>query len=507
MTVLTELEYKSIASSQIFPTTAYINGKATPSNSGNTFDSINPATGETIASISACDETDVDFAVLKAREAFESGIWSKTHPSERKQVLIKLCKLIKRNQHELAVLESLESGKPIAEIETVDIEETIHCIQWHAELIDKIYDQVAPTGDDVIAMVVRESIGVIAAVIPWNFPLLMAAWKLGPALASGNSLIIKPAQETSMATLRLAELATEAGIPDGVFNVVTGSGSTVGQALGLHNDIDMLSFTGSTAVGKTFLKYSGDSNLKEIVLECGGKNPCIVMDDADNLDVVAQHVTNAVFWNMGENCSSNSRLIVHQGIKPALLEKVQYRTQQWRTGDPLNPSNNLGAIVSEKHFHKIMGYIEQAKAEGANLVCGGNSFEVNGAGYFIEPTIFDNVTPDMSIASEEVFGPVLAIIEVNSAEAAVQVANDTIYGLTASIFSTNIKQAHRIAKSIRAGTVTVNTFGEGDISTPFGGFKQSGFGGRDNSIHAHDQYTQLKTIWIDISDQEVDALG
>ena len=506
MTLLTELEYKSIAASQIFPTAAYINGKAITAASGDTFDSINPATGETIVAISACGDADVDWAVLKAREAFEAGIWSKSRPSERKQTLIKLCKLIKRNQHELAVLESLESGKPIAEIETVDIPETIHCIQWHAELIDKIYDQVAPTADDVIAMVVREAIGVVAAVIPWNFPLLMAAWKLGPALASGNSLIIKPAQETSMATLRLAELATEAGIPDGVFNVVTGTGSSVGKALGLHPDIDMLSFTGSTQIGKQFLKYSGDSNLKEIVLECGGKNPCIVLEDAENLDVVAMHVTNAVFWNMGENCSSNSRLIVHQDIKDSLLQKILYRTQQWRTGDPLNPTNNLAAIVSEKHFHKIMGYIEQAKAEGANLVTGGNAFEIDGAGYFIEPTIFDSVTPEMTIAREEVFGPVLAIIEVNSTDSAVSVANDTQYGLAASVFSSNIKQAHRVAKAVRAGTVTVNTFGEGDISTPFGGFKQSGFGGRDNSIHAHDQYTQLKTIWIDISDQDVDAL-
>ncbi len=504
MTVLTENEYKSLAASQIFPTAAYINGKAIATDT--TFDTINPATGETLTAISVCGQDEVNLAVEKAKEAFESGIWSKCHPSERKQILIKLCKLIKRNQHELAVLESLESGKPIAEVETVDIPEAIHCIQWHAELIDKIYDQVAPTGDDVLAMVVREAIGVVAAVVPWNFPLLMVAWKLGPALASGNSLIIKPAQETSMATLRLAELATEAGIPDGVLNVVTGSGSMVGRALGIHPDIDMITFTGSTAVGKAFLKYSGESNLKEVVLECGGKNPCVVMDDADDLDVVAQHVTNGVFWNMGENCSSNSRLIVHSDIKQALLEKIQYRTQQWRTGDPLDPSNNLGAIISEKHFHKIMGYIEQAKQEGANLVAGGNAFEVKGAGYFIEPTIFDGVNSDMRIAREEIFGPVLAVIEVNSSDSAIKAANDTEYGLTASVFSSNIKSAHRMARAIRAGTVTVNCFGEGDISTPFGGYKQSGFGGRDNSVHAHDQYTQLKTIWVDISDQQVESL-
>jgi gamma-glutamyl-gamma-aminobutyraldehyde dehydrogenase len=426
------------------------------------------------------------------------------HPTERKKIIIQLCKLIKRNAHEIAVLESIESGKPIAEIETVDIPESIHCLEWHAEAIDKIYDQVAPAGDDAVAMIVREPIGVVGAILPWNFPMLMIAWKLGPALASGNSVIIKPAEQTSMTALRVAELASEAGVPDGVFSVVTGMGETAGQALGRHMDIDMVSFTGSTEVGRYFLEYSARSNLKKVVLECGGKNPCVVLKDAEHLDVVAEHVVNAVFWNMGENCSSNSRLIVHKDVKEALVERILHRARDWRTGDPLDPSNRLGAIVSKEQYNAILGYIEKGKAEGGKLILGGSAIE-NGDGLFIEPTIFDDIKPDMTIAREEIFGPVLSIITVGSTDEAVKVANDTNYGLAASVFTANVKQAHRVARAIKAGTVTVNCFGEGDISTPFGGYKQSGFGGRDNSIHAHDQYTEMKTIWIDLSDSETDG--
>ena len=495
-------EYQSIAEDLALPKSAYINSKFKTAANGDTFDSINPANGKVLASIAACGQEEIDYAVLKAREAFEDGRWSKMHPSDRKQVLIKLCKLIKRNAKELAVMESLESGKPIAEIETIDIPETIHCIQWHAEAIDKIYDQVAPSGDDAVAMIVREPVGVVGCVLPWNFPLMMVAWKLAPALGAGNSLIIKPAEETSMTALRLAELATEAGVPSGVLNVITGLGETTGKAIGLHPDIDMVSFTGSTEVGKYFLEYSAQSNMKKIVLECGGKNPCVVMDDAEDLDVVAQHVTNAVFWNMGENCSSNSRLIVHQDIADQLIEKVLFRLKDWRTGTPLDPSNRLGAIVSERQYKQILKYIEIGKKEGGELIAGGKAIELDG-GYFIEPTIFRNVTPEMTIAREEIFGPVLAIITVSDENQALQVANDTTYGLAASVFTSNLKRAHRMARAVKAGTVTVNCFGEGDITTPFGGYKQSGFGGRDNSIHAHDQYTEMKTIWIDVSDQSI----
>ena len=500
--ILTREEYAAIARSIALPSGAFIDGRARAAVSGDTFETVNPATGAPLNAIAACGAEDVDLAVLKSREAFESGRWSKLHPAGRKKVLIKWGKLIRRHRHELAVLESIESGKPIREIETLDLPETLQCLEWHAETADKIYDQVAPAGDDAVAMIVREPIGVAACVLPWNFPMLMLAWKAGPALAAGNSLIVKPAEQTSMSALRLAELAREAGLPAGVLNVVTGSGADAGAPLGLHNDVDMVSFTGSTEVGRRFLEYSARSNLKRVVLECGGKNPCVVLEDAENLDVIAEHITTAVFWNMGENCSSNSRLIVQRDIKDDLLQRILHRARDWRTGDPLDPVNRLGAIVSREQYDSIVRYIEKGKQEGAKTLLGGQPIETDG-GWFIEPTIFDEVTPDMIIAREEIFGPVLSVITVANEDEAVQIANDTCYGLAASIFTSHVRRAHRIARALRTGTVTVNCYGEGDITTPFGGYKQSGFGGRDNSIHAHDQYTETKTIWIDVSDAEI----
>ena len=341
--LLTREEYEAIAADLSLPTGAYIDGKLQPGN-GARYETINPATGGVLAKISSCNESAVDRAVEKAREAFEAGTWSRMHPTERKKVLIKLCKLIKRNARELAVMESLESGKPVQDIETVDIPESIHCLEWHAETADKIYDQVAPSGDDAVAMVVREPVGVVGCILPWNFPILTMAWKIGPALAAGNSVIVKPAEQTNMTALRIAELAGIAGMPRGVLNVVTGPGEVTGRAIGLHPDIDMVSFTGSTEVGRLFLRYASESNLKRVVLECGGKNPCVVLEDAEHLDVVAEHVVQAVFWNMGENCSSNSRLIVHRGVKDALVERIMQRARDWRTGNPLDPANRLGAM-------------------------------------------------------------------------------------------------------------------------------------------------------------------
>ncbi|MEX0327681.1 MAG: aldehyde dehydrogenase [Ruegeria sp.] len=497
MSLLTQDEYKSIAAGLDLPTGAFIDGSFRPAISGKTFTSTNPATGETLTEIAACGEDDVDFAIEKAREAFDDGRWSKLHPSDRKDVLIRLCKLMTRNARELAVMESIDSGKTIFDCETVDVPETIHCLKWHAEAVDKIYDQVSPASDDHIAMVVREPIGVVGLVLPWNFPLLMLAWKIGPALAAGCSLVIKPAAETTLTALRVAELAMEAGIPAGVLNIVPGGGADVGEPIGRHMDIDMVSFTGSTVTGKKFLTYSAESNAKEVVLEMGGKNPAIVMDDAENLDRVAQHLVNGAFWNMGENCSASSRLIVHKDVKAELLERIAHHAKQWNTGDPLDPETRMGALVSEGHFSKVCSYLDQAET----VLIGGKA--ENG---FVEATVVEVADNNAVLAREEIFGPVLSVIEVAGFDEAIAVANDTEYGLCASIFTANAKRAIRGARALRAGTVTVNSFGEGDISTPFGGYKQSGFGGRDNSVHAHDQYTQLKTIWIDLADDADEAV-
>lgn len=496
MSLLTTEEYKAIAAGLAFPTQAFIDGAFRPAIKGKTFDTVNPATGKVLAKVAACGPEDVDFAVGKARDAFEDGRWSRLHPRDRKEVLIRLAKLIKRNARELAVMESLDSGKTIYDCEQVDVPETINCLTWHAELIDKIYDQVAPASDDHIAMIVREPVGVVGLVLPWNFPLLMLAWKIGPALAAGCSVIVKPAEETSLTALRIAELAMEAGVPPGVFNVLPGSGPDVGEPIGRHMDIDAVSFTGSTETGRRFLRYAAESNLKEVTLEMGGKNPAVVLDDAENLDRVAAHIVNGAFWNMGENCSASSRLIVQKGVKDALLKRILAHAREWPMGDPLDPVNRVGALVSQAHFDKVASYL----GKGTKALMGGKAEKG-----FVEPTILD-VAPDAQQAREEIFGPVLSVLTVDNYDEAIALANDTQYGLAASIFTANVKKAIRGARAIRAGTVTVNSFGEGDISTPFGGFRQSGFGGRDNGIQAHDQYTQIKTIWVDLADDQDTAV-
>lgn len=498
--LLTTEEYAALAIHLSLPTAAFIDGGFRPALSGRTFVTVNPATGTPLCEIAACGAEDVDLAVAKAREAFEDGRWAKRPPGERKEVLIRLAKLLKRNTRELAVMESLDSGKAIYDCETVDLPETINCLKWHAETVDKLYDQVAPASDEHMAMVVREPVGVVGLVLPWNFPLLMLAWKIGPALAAGCSVVVKPAEETSLTALRVAELARQAGLPRGVFNVVTGTGPDVGEPLGRHMDVDMVSFTGSTETGRRFLRYAAESNLKNVVLEMGGKNPCVVMDDAENLDRVAAHVVNGAFWNMGENCSATSRLIVHRDIKDRLLDAIMAHAREWRMGDPLDPRNRVGALISKGHFEKVCSYL--AKAEKNAVLMGGATAN----GTHVEPTMVDLATNSSALAREEIFGPVLSILTVGSFEEAIAVANDTAYGLTAALFTANARRALRGARALRAGTVTVNCFGEGDITTPFGGYKQSGFGGHDNGLQAHDQYTQLKTIWMDLADDADEAV-
>ena len=497
--LLSKNDYIDIAAKIQFPTDPFIDGRFQKSKAERVMESINPATGSVITNIAACDNSDVNYAVKVSREAFNTGEWANKHPSERKAVLLKLAQLIEENKTELAVLESLESGKPISECELTDLPETIVTIQWHAEAIDKLYDQISPANADAVGLITREPLGVVGCVLPWNFPLMMLAWKIAPALAGGNSVIVKPAEQTSMTALRVAELATEAGIPPGVLNVLPGEGPDVGEPMGRHLDIDVISFTGSTEVGRLFLEFSGQSNLKKIILECGGKNPAVVLSDANNLDGVAEHVVFAALWNMGQNCTANSRLIVHKSLKDSLLKKVREKMKDWHTGDPLDPENQLGAIISKEQYDKILGYIEVAKSEGAELIEGGKAINL-GEGLFIEPTLFTGVSAEMTIAKEEVFGPVFVMMTVDSDEEAIKLANDTCYGLQASLFTSSVTKAHKYGRALQAGTVSVNCYGEGDISTPFGGYKLSGFGGRDNSLMAHDQYTETKTLWIDISE-------
>ncbi|WP_312927459.1 aldehyde dehydrogenase [Pseudescherichia sp.] len=480
------------------PDKAFINGRFTAAASGNTLVTTNPATGAHLTAIPACDASDVDAAVSGARAAFEAGSWSKLAPGERKAVLLKLASLMEQEINALAVLESLDSGKPVSECLAVDVPETIHVLRWHAEAVDKLYDHTAPVGNGAMALVVREPIGVVGCVLPWNFPLLMLAWKIGPALAAGCSVVVKPAEQTSLTALRVAELASQAGVPAGVLNIVTGTGREVGEPIGLHPDIDMVSFTGSTATGRRFLHYAAESNLKKVVLECGGKNPALVFDDAEDLHAVAGHVLNGAFWNMGENCSATSRLLVQEGVKDKLLTIIAEQIGEWRMGNPSDPQNKLGTMISPEHFSKVSGYLDTARKEGLRIMQGGDTEQ----GIYVQPTIIDGVTPQSALFREEIFGPVLCVTTFKTEAEALALANDTPYGLAASVYTGKLNRAIRVSRAIRAGTVTVNCFGEGDATTPFGGYKQSGFGGRDKSVFALDQYTELKTIWIDVPTEE-----
>jgi acyl-CoA reductase-like NAD-dependent aldehyde dehydrogenase len=476
---------------------AFVDGQYVDALSGETFDCVSPITGATIAQIAAGDAADVDRAVRGARAAFESGAWSRLAPKKRKRTMLKLAALVEEHAEELALLETVDMGKPIGDATRVDLPLAAECIAYYGEAIDKVYDEVAPTDPSSVVMVVREPLGVIGAVVPWNFPLMMAAWKVGPALATGNSVVLKPAEQSSLTAIRLAELASEAGIPDGVLQVVPGLGETAGQALGRHPDVDMIAFTGSTEVGKLFLRYSGESNMKRVALECGGKSPHIVTAQCGDLDAAATAVAWGVFYNQGEVCNAGSRLLVHESLKDDLLERVVKISERIQPGDPLDPKTRMGAIVDETQLDRVLGYIESGKEEGAELHLGGGRAREETGGYYVEPTIFDAVSNDMKIAREEIFGPVLSTISFTELDDAIAIANDTIYGLAAAIWTDDLTTAHRAARALKAGVVWVNAFDAGDITSPFGGFKQSGFG-RDKSIHALEKFTDLKAIWIQL---------
>ena len=485
------------AQRQTFIDTALIGGRAVQSSTGAIFTAINPATNQELAQVAACGEREVDLAVRSARQAFDQGPWARMAPGERKKILLKLAELLLVHREELALLDSLNMGKPVMDAYNIDVPGAAGVFAWYGEALDKLYDQVAPTAANTLATITREPLGVIAAVVPWNFPLDMAAWKLAPALAAGNSVVLKPAEQSPFSALRLGQLALEAGIPEGVLNVVPGLGEQAGKALGLHPDVDCLVFTGSTQVGKYFMQYSAQSNLKQVWLECGGKSPNLVFADCQNLDLAAEKAAFGIFFNQGEVCSANSRLYVQRAIHDEFVERVMAKAQAWLPGDPLNPASAAGAIVDSEQTARIMRAIGQAQEEGAQLRCGGQQLTFNGSSNFIQPTVFTEVKPGSKLAREEIFGPVLAVTAFDDEVQAVALANDSVYGLAASVWSDDLNRAHRVARALKAGTVSVNTMDALDVSVPFGGGKQSGFG-RDLSLHSFDKYTHLKTTWFQL---------
>ena len=441
---------------------------------------------------------DIDAAVASARAAFDSGRWAHQSPAARKRVLLRFAEKILAAKEELALLETLDMGKPIAHALAVDVASTARCIAWYAEAVDKVYDEIAPTGRNALALITREAVGVVGAIVPWNYPMIMAAWKLGPALAAGNSVVLKPSEKSPLSALRLAELAVEAGLPPGVFNVVPGYGQEAGEALALHMDVDALGFTGSTRTGRRMLEYAGRSNLKRVFNELGGKSAFLVFEDCSELQRAAETVAGSIFFNQGESCNAPSRVLVHERIADDFAAMVAAQAPQYQPADPLDAATVMGAIVDGTQLQTVLGYIQAGRDEGAQLLAGGAQARAETGGCYVQPTVFAGVRPSMRIAREEIFGPVVSLLRFKDEAEAVMMANDSPYGLQASVWSDNIHRAHRVARALRAGTVHVNQYDEDDITVPFGGYKQSG-NGRDKSLHAFEKYTELKTTWLRIN--------
>ncbi len=495
MTTATTTDWTARAQRMDIDGRAFIDGRRVTSATGQVFEKHSPIDGRLLGPVARGQAADIDAAVRGARRAFDDGRWAQQSPGARKKVLARFAELMMARREELALLETLDMGKPIRDSLAADVPAAARCIQWYAEAIDKVYDEIAPTGPGALALITREPMGVIGAIVPWNYPLLMAAWKLGPALAAGNSVVLKPSEKSPFTALRLAELAVEAGLPEGVFNVVPGYGQEAGEALALHLDVDAIGFTGSTRVGRRMLEYSGRSNLKRVYNELGGKSANIVFADFDDLERAAATSAGSVFYNQGESCNAPTRLFVEESIADKFVALVAAQARDWAPGNPLSPDTAMGALVDEGQVSTVLRYIESGRSEGARLLTGGERVHPAQGGCYVPPTIFDGVGNDMTIAREEIFGPVLSVIRFRSEDEALARANASTYGLQAALWTSNLSRAHRVARGLRAGTVHINSYDEDDITVPFGGYKQSG-NGRDKSLHALEKYTELKTTWI-----------
>jgi len=474
---------------------AYINGGFQSAVSGETFPSINPATEQLLVDVASCDEADVNIAVDSARQVFRSGVWSEMHPRQRKQIMQKWANLIEQHKDEFALLDTMDMGKSISEMVNIDVPDAIDCIRWTAESIDKVYGEIAPTGEDTLALISHEPVGVVGAITPWNYPLLMVSWKIAPALAAGNSVVLKPSEKSPLSALRLAELATEAGIPDGVFNVLPGFGHTAGKALALHMDVNVLAFTGSTKVAGMLMGYAGESNMKRVWLEAGGKSPNLVFADCTDIKSAAAGAASAIFANQGEVCIACSRLYVEKSIKEEFISELIEAAGRFQPGDPLDPQTTMGPMVDGVQLATVERYIRSAQEEGGTVVMGGLPEYKKGEGFYAKPTIVTDAHNGMTFVKEEIFGPVLAVCEFETEEEAIALANDSQYGLGAAVWTSNLSRAHRVSRKIESGMVWVNTWGEGDSTVPFGGVKASG-NGRDKSLHALEKYTDVKNVLI-----------